>query len=56
VTNIEAPQFLTMDIILSAKDLPLKDANKEKVGVLFHAGCKYSYDPKLKHCLLVQMP
>ena len=33
---------------LWAEGLSLKDANKEKVEVLFHAGCKYSFDPTLR--------
>ena len=31
-----------------AEGLGLKDINKEKVDVLFHAGCRFSYDPDLR--------
>ena len=31
-----------------AHGLDVKDINKEKVEVLFHAGCRYSYDPDLR--------
>lgn len=31
-----------------AEGLGLKDATKEKVDVLFHAGCRYSYDEDLR--------
>jgi Fe-S oxidoreductase len=30
-----------------AKDLPVKRATEEKVEVLYHAGCRYSYDQEL---------
>ncbi len=30
-----------------AKDLDIPDVNKQKVDVLFHAGCRYSYDDDL---------
>ncbi len=28
--------------------LPVKDINREKADVIFHAGCRYSYDPDLR--------
>ena len=31
-----------------AEGLDVKDINKEQVQVLFHAGCRYSYDPDLR--------
>lgn len=31
-----------------AQGLPVKDINKEACEVLFHAGCRYSYDPDLR--------
>jgi len=31
-----------------AAGLPVKDINTEKADVLFHAGCRYSYDPDLR--------
>ena len=31
-----------------AEGLDIKDINKEQVEVLFHAGCRYSYDPDLR--------
>jgi heterodisulfide reductase subunit D len=31
-----------------AEGLVVKDINKEQVEVLFHAGCRYSYDPDLR--------
>ena len=31
-----------------ADGLDVKDVNKEQVEVLFHAGCRYSYDPDLR--------
>lgn len=31
-----------------ASGLDVKDINKEKAEVLFHAGCRYSYDPDLR--------
>lgn len=31
-----------------AQGLPLKDINSERCEVLFHAGCRYSYDPDLR--------
>jgi Fe-S oxidoreductase len=31
-----------------AGGLPVKDINREKADVLFHAGCRYSYDEDLK--------
>lgn len=31
-----------------AEGLPVKDINKERCEVLFHAGCRYSYDPDLR--------
>jgi Fe-S oxidoreductase len=31
-----------------AAGLPVKDINKEQCEVLFHAGCRYSYDPDLR--------
>ena len=31
-----------------AKELKIKNLSKEKAGILFHAGCQYSYDPELQ--------
>ena len=31
-----------------AEGLPVKDLNTERVDVMFHAGCRYSYDPDLR--------
>jgi len=32
-----------------AKELKVKDLTKEKAGVVFHAGCRYSFDGDLSH-------
>ena len=34
-----------------AEGLPVKDINQETVDVLFHAGCRYSYDPDSREAL-----
>ena len=38
-----------------AKDLDVKDINKEKCSVMFHTGCRYSYDPDLRETVRGQI-
>jgi Fe-S oxidoreductase len=38
-----------------AEGLPIKDINTEQCDVLFHAGCRYSYDPDLRETVRGQV-